>query len=53
MAMSLADIKFQQEYNIAVVKKAMNTQETAAQAIMEMLPQQMPPVAEGHIDVYA
>lgn len=47
---ALSAAQFQQDYSLSLMKKAMNTQELAAQ---QMLPQ-TPPLAEGtHIDVYA
>ncbi|HIS79227.1 MAG TPA: YjfB family protein [Candidatus Caccousia stercoris] len=50
---ALSAAQFQQDYSLSLMKKAMNTQELAAQQMLQMLPQ-TPPLAEGtHIDVYA
>ena len=55
MATSMSAARFQQSYSLSVVKKAMDSQESAVQQMMEMLPQQQAPLpASGsHIDVYA
>jgi len=50
-AMSMSAASFAQQYSVSVQKKVMDTQELAAQEILEMLPQQ-PPMGQ-HIDVYA
>ena len=54
-AASLSAAQLQQNYSLAVTKKAMDTQEFQAQAMLEMLsqaPGQVP--AQGsYIDVYA
>jgi len=52
-AMSMNSAEIAQNYSIAVAKKTMDTQELAAQELLEMLPQ-TPAVAKGqYIDVYA
>jgi len=49
-AMSMSAAQFQQSYAIAMTKKCMDTQEIAAQELLEMLPE----VPKGqYIDVYA
>lgn len=57
MAMSMSAAAFAQNYSIAVTKKTMETQELAAQELLNMLPQtpaQMPAPPKGqYIDVYA
>ena len=50
-AMSLSAAKLSVDYSTAVTKKAMETQEAAAQQLLEMLPQQ-PPLGK-YIDTYA
>lgn len=51
-AMSMSALQFQQSYSVALTKKAMDSQELAAQELLEMLP--APPAEPGtHIDVYA
>ena len=52
-AMSLSAASLQQSYSVAMAKKSMETQELAAQGLLEMLPRQAPMTQEGHIDVYA
>lgn len=52
-AMSMSNAQFAQSYSIALQRKAMDTQELAAQEILEMLPQQPPMAAGQHIDVLA
>lgn len=54
-ATSLSAAQFQQSYSIAVTKKAMDTQEIQAQAMLEMLNQApvQAPVQGSYIDVYA
>lgn len=47
-AMSLSQAKLAQQYDIAVQKKAMDTQELALQELTEMLPP-----SPYNIDVYA
>jgi len=52
-SMSLSSQKIAQQYSISVAKKAMDTQELAAQELLAMLPQQ-PQIPKGQfIDVYA
>ncbi len=52
-SMSLSAAKTAQQYSISVAKKVMDTQELAAQELLEMLPQQ-PQIPKGQfIDVYA
>ncbi len=52
-AMSIQTAEIAQSYSIAMTKKTMETQELAAQELLEMLPQ-TPAVAKGqYIDVYA
>lgn len=51
-ATSLSAAKFQQSYAISVVKKAMSSQELAAEEMLEMLPK-TPTEPGTHIDVYA
>ncbi|MGI5962413.1 MAG: YjfB family protein [Lawsonibacter sp.] len=52
-AVSMASAQFQQNYSVAVTKKAMDSQELAMQELLRMLPQQ-PAVAQGnYIDTYA
>ena len=55
MAASMSAAQFQQSYSLSVVKKAMDSQESAVQQMMEMLPQQQAslPASGAHIDVYA
>lgn len=50
-ATSMNAAQFAQQYAIGVTKKAMETQEMAAQELLEMLPQQ-PPMGQ-YIDVTA
>ncbi len=50
-ATSLSAAKLQQSYSLALTKKAMDTQETAAQQLLNMLPQQ--PSMGTYIDTYA
>lgn len=50
-SMSLSAMQLQQSYSIAVAKKAMDSQQMAAQELLQMLPQS---TGESHqIDVYA
>lgn len=49
--MSMA--QFEQQYAVSVTKKAMDTQELAAQEILEMLPETPAPAKGQYIDVYA
>ncbi|MCI8539678.1 MAG: putative motility protein [Oscillospiraceae bacterium] len=56
MAMSMKSAEFASNYSIAVTKKMMDTQELAAQELMNMLPDT--PAAAGpalgqYIDTYA
>ncbi len=50
-AMSMKAAEFAQNYSISVTKKAMDTQEMAAQELLEMLPDT--PAKGQYIDVYA
>ena len=50
-AMALKSLSFQQDYAIAVTKKAMETQELAGQELARML-SAMPPKG-AYVDVYA
>lgn len=52
-ATSLSAAQFQESYSIAVSKKAMDTQELAAQSMLEMLAQQPTPAKGTYIDTYA
>ena len=52
-ATSLSAAQLQQSYSISVAKKAMDTQETAAQAMLDMLAQQPVPAKGAYIDTYA
>jgi len=52
-SMSLSAATVAQQYSVSVAKKVMDSQELAAQELLEMLPQQ-PQVPMGqHLDVYA
>lgn len=52
-SMGLSSAKVAQQYSISVAKKVMDTQELAAQELLEMLPEQ-PQIPQGQfIDVYA
>lgn len=50
-ATSMSAAQFAQNYSISVAKKAMDTQELAAQEILQMLPDA--PAKGQYIDVYA
>ncbi len=50
-AMSMKSAEIAQSYSIAMTKKTMDTQELAAQELLEMLPQA--PAKGQYIDVYA
>ena len=53
MAMDMKAAQFQQNYDLAVTKKAMNTQEDAAAKLLDMLPR-TPQIPKGqYLDVYA
>ena len=52
-ATSLSAAQLQESYSIAVSKKAMDTQEMAAQTMLEMLAQQPTPAKGTYIDTYA
>ena len=52
-ATSLSAAQLQESYSIAVSKKAMDTQEMAAQSMLEMLAQQPTPAKGTYIDIYA
>lgn len=52
-ATNLSAAQFQESYSIAVSKKAMDTQELAAQSMLEMLAQQPTPARGTYIDTYA
>lgn len=49
-SMSMSAAQFAQQYSLSVAKKAMETQELAAQELLDMLPQN--PMGQ-YIDVYA
>ncbi len=52
-SMGLSAAATAQQYSVSVAKKVMDTQELAAQELLEMLPQQ-PQVPMGrYLDVYA
>lgn len=51
MAMAYRQAQFSQEYSIAVTKKVMDTQELAAQELLNMLPTAS--VKGQYIDTYA
>lgn len=51
MAMSLSQAQFSQEYSLAVTKKVMDTQEIAAQELLNMLP--AVPTKGQYVDTYA
>ena len=54
MAMDMSAAQFATNYSIAVTKKMMDTQELAAQELLNMLPDQAAMVPKGDfIDVYA
>ena len=53
MATSLNSAGLMQQYSLSVAKKAMDTQETMAQKVLEMLPQQVAPAKGQYIDIYA
>ncbi len=50
-SMSMSAAQFAQSYSISIAKKSMETQEMAAQELLEMLPQT--PAKGQFIDVYA
>ena len=50
-AMDMSAARFSVEYSMAVTKKVMDTQERAAQELLEMLP--AAPSMGQYIDVYA
>lgn len=50
-SMSMSSAQFAQQYSVSLTKKAMDTQELAAQEMLAMLPQ-MPPMGK-YLDVYA
>ena len=52
-ATSLSAAQLQESYSIAVSKKAIDTQELAAQSMLEMLAQQPAPAKGTYIDTYA
>lgn len=52
-ATSMSAAQFQQNYSLAVTKKAMDSQELAAQELLSMLPQQAGPRLGTYIDTYA
>lgn len=52
-ATSLSAAQLQESYSIAMSKKAMDTQEMAAQSMLEMLAQQPTPAKGTYIDTYA
>ena len=53
MATSMKAAEFANNYSLAVTKKVMDSQEMAAQEILEMLPD-VPAMAKGqYIDTYA
>lgn len=53
-AMDMSAAQFSAEYSIAVTKKVMDTQELAAQELLNMMPATPPITAKGElIDTYA
>lgn len=50
-SMTMSEAQIQQQYAISVQKKAMETEELAAQELLEMLPQM--PAKGQYIDVFA
>lgn len=53
-AMSMQSLRFQQDYAVAVTKKAMESQELAGQELVRMLSAAAPAVPKGsYVDVYA
>lgn len=53
MSMSMSAAQFETNYSMAITKKVMDTEELAAQELLEMLPTQ-PAMPKGkYIDVYA
>ncbi len=50
-SMEMKASEFQQNYSIAVTKKAMDAEEMAAKAILEMMPSA--PAKGQYVDVYA
>lgn len=52
-ATSLSAARLQESYSMAVSRKAMDTQEMAAQSMLEMLAQQPAPAKGAYIDTYA
>ncbi len=52
-AMSMKAAEFAQNYSVSVTKKAMDTQEMAAQELLEMLPDVSAMSKGQYIDVYA
>lgn len=52
-ATSLSAVQLQQSYSISVAKKVMDTQEMAAQAMLDMMAQQPMPAKGTYIDTYA
>lgn len=52
-SMTMSAVQTQQQYSLAVTKKAMDSQEIALQGLLEMLPQQSAPAKGVYIDTYA
>ncbi len=53
MAMDMKAAQFQQNYSLAVTKKAMDATETAMQEMIDMMPEIPAPPKGEFIDVYA
>lgn len=52
-ASALSAVQIQQSYSVSLAKKAMDSQELAAQELLAMLPQMPAPSSGSIIDVYA
>ncbi len=52
-ASAMSAVQIQQSYSVSMAKKAMESQELAAQELLEMLPQTPAPASGSIIDVYA
>ena len=52
-ASAMSSVQIQQSYSVAMAKKAMESQELAAQELLRMLPQTPAPASGSIIDVYA
>lgn len=53
MAMSMNAASLAQSYSVALTKKTMESQELAAQELLNMLPDMPAPAKGQYIDVYA